>query len=138
LLFAGLGAAFGTLPDLDILLQDAGVARHRSVLSHSLLASTAFALLCYVLWLYYPAFVPQWTWAVAFAATFLHTTVDSLTFSGTQLLFPFTRKNFSGSVGYDNTAANVALIGFCLLALYFIMPEVFSISQEALGSLPAL
>lgn len=89
------GAALGTLPDLDVVL-DYGDAvsntiKHRGF-SHSLLLLPPFALL--ISWLYC-RFRPDafWTFMRVFLLTVsvlvTHTLLDAMTTYGTQLLWPF-------------------------------------------------
>ncbi|MCD6461382.1 MAG: metal-dependent hydrolase [Thermoplasmata archaeon] len=117
---AAVGAFFGVLPDMDIILHGAGAMRHRGPLSHSLLASILISLAALILLPFVPRGLPvhpgSWIPAVAFLASFLHSAVDSLTPSGTLLFYPLSRKRFRGGVRYDSIWANV-LISAVALAL---------------------
>tara|TARA_Y100000588_G_scaffold148733_2_gene162737 strand:+ start:8013 stop:9041 length:1029 start_codon:yes stop_codon:yes gene_type:complete len=89
------GAALGTLPDLDVIL-DYGDAvqntiKHRGF-SHSLLVLPPFALL--ISWLYCRRYADSfWTLSRVFFLTVsvlvTHTLLDAMTTYGTQLIWPF-------------------------------------------------
>ena len=129
-LHIAIGAFFGVAPDLDLLL--AGLARraHRSPASHSLLASSGFALIWAVALLvlrdqaafdFLSGFPVMSTASVAFLASFLHASEDSLTIQGTKLLYPFSRKTFRGPVRYDDHTANLIL---SILAVFAILLSI--------------
>jgi membrane-bound metal-dependent hydrolase YbcI (DUF457 family) len=122
-----LGAAFGLVPDLDLLLSGFGRKVHRSPASHSLMASFILG----ILWmtaliilrdrlsfdLLQGIPIPS-TSLVVFFSSFLHAAEDSLTLYGTRLLFPISKRTFRGPVRYDDYFANLAL---CALAALLIL-----------------
>lgn len=126
-LHMAVGAAFGVLPDLDLLFSGFGRRVHRSPASHSLLASALMA----GAWALSLAVAPgisgldhlsSWpissTAAVAFLASLLHAAEDSMTLYGCKLLFPLSSRTFRGPVRYDDLAANLGLV---VLALFVIV-----------------
>jgi len=113
-----IGAAFGVLPDIDILLSGFGKRIHRSPATHSLLASSIMALV----WLLLVVPMGQVlnpnpfsgvpllpSTAIAFLASFLHSAEDSLSVYGCRLFYPVSRRVFRGPVRYDDWAANGVL-----------------------------
>lgn len=120
-----VGGFFGILPDFDLMLSPLWRGAHRSVASHSLLASFLaaggwFVVLRLVIepWglmdatgLLLPSIL------VAFSASFAHAAEDSLTRQGCVLLYPLSRRRLRGPVRYDDVATNT-LISLCaVLAL---------------------
>lgn len=89
-----VGAALGTLPDLDVLIRYGDPIRdftmHRGF-SHSLLVLPFVASALWMLWLAAsPAARPyRWRWLAAFQLALLtHPLLDALTVYGTQILWP--------------------------------------------------
>jgi membrane-bound metal-dependent hydrolase YbcI (DUF457 family) len=119
-----IGAAFGVLPDIDILFSGLGKRVHRSPATHSILASSIMALIW--LLLVVPAAqildpnplsgVPLLpSTAVAFAASFLHSAEDSLSVYGCRLFYPLSRRIIRGQVKYNDWATN-GLLSFVAIA----------------------
>jgi len=110
-----IGAAFGVLPDIDILLSGFGKRIHRSPATHSLLASSIMALAWLLLVVPmgqslnpnpFSGIPPLPSTVIAFLASFLHSAEDSLSVYGCRLFHPFSRRVFKGPVRYDDWAAN--------------------------------
>jgi len=121
-----IGAAFGVLPDIDILLSGFGKRVHRSSATHSLLASGIMALA----WLFlivsagrfldpnpFSAMPLFSSTMVAFLASFLHSAEDSLSVYGCRLFYPLSRRVFRGPVRYDDWAANGLLSFVAVVAI---------------------
>jgi len=113
-----IGAAFGILPDIDILFSGFGKRIHRSPATHSLLASSIMALAWLLLigptgQVLDPnpfAGIPSLpSTAIAFLASFLHSAEDSLSVYGCRLFYPVSSRVFKGPVRYDDWAANGVL-----------------------------
>ena len=115
------GALFGVLPDSDIALSRLHIAEHRGAYSHSLGSSVILGIAA-GLSAFYIFDMEIRTSALmailAFASSFLHVLVDSMTYSGTYMLWPITRRRFRGWVRYDSITANLAVISLCVLSLY--------------------
>lgn len=97
------GAAFGTLPDLDVFISYDGPIEdftyHRSA-THSLLIHLFVTpVLAWLMTLIHPAtkiHFKSWSWMI-FAVLSTHAFLDSATVYGTQLLWPLTEHPFSFS-----------------------------------------
>jgi inner membrane protein len=89
-----VGAALGTLPDLDVLIRYGDPIRdftmHRGF-SHSLLVLPFVAWILWMLWLVVSARArpDRWRWLLAFQLVLLtHPLLDALTVYGTQIFWP--------------------------------------------------
>ncbi len=101
-----IGAALGTLPDLDVLIPYGGAVEdftyHRGF-SHSLFVLTlaAPAIAWLIAWLMRrrapDVSYARW-WLMTWLVLFTHPLLDGFTIYGTQLLWPLTEHPFSGSV----------------------------------------
>lgn len=101
---AALGAALGTLPDLDVLISHADpisdMTLHRTE-SHSLFFLTLLSPMLAWLWLKCSSTSSSWRRALlaVWLVLITHPLLDMLTIYGTQLLLPFTDQPFGmGSV----------------------------------------
>ena len=115
-----IGAFFGILPDFDLMLAPLYRGAHRSVGSHSLMASAAAAA-CWATLLVFVAPAMDHsltadrdtalsTTTVVFLSMFAHAAEDSLSVGGCRLFYPFSRRRFRGPVRYDDVVANSILI----------------------------
>ncbi len=132
-----LGGFFGIFPDFDIIFSGLGRRVHRSAASHSLLASSIFALAWAVL-LMTVSGMPHLSWldaiplvpstVVVFLASFVHTLEDSLTFQGCRLFYPLSLRKYKGGVRYDDVAANAILTVIAVgVTLLFIQIDLSSL-----------
>ena len=121
-----VGAAFGTLPDLDVLIDFGGAVEnfvfHRSF-SHSLLIqlmlSPLFAWLLLRFQWSKPVSLMRWSVAL-FAIMSTHALLDAFTVYGTQLLWPLTDYPFGvSSIFIIDPAYSVPLL-CAVIALAFI------------------
>lgn len=119
LLYAIIGGVAGVMPDMDIYADKAHIAAHRGAWSHSLLASVIASILTFIplYYLKFPTYSSLWTSLTVFSAFFLHAIADTMTYSGTYLLYPLSKRKYKGFVRYDNPVANAGLILLCLAAL---------------------
>ncbi len=117
ILLSGVVAlVLGSLPDLDMKVP-LRLIDHRSGLSHSLFTVVAVSLLVYLVTLRVPPLDLIMVPATA-AAIASHVLLDTLTFSGCPLLWPFTRHRFSIRLcRYDNTLVNVTISALSLLGI---------------------
>jgi inner membrane protein len=101
-----IGAALGTLPDLDVVIPYGGAVEnftyHRSF-SHSLLVLTLAApliarLIARLMRHRAPAITYGRWWLLTWLVLITHPLLDGFTIYGTQLLWPITEHPFSGSV----------------------------------------
>lgn len=97
-----MGAALGTLPDLDVLIRYGDAVRdmtfHRGF-SHSIFVLTGFALSLWGLlrWRWAPVRAEPMRWGLAIGLTLItHPLLDSLTVYGTQLFWPMTTPPIMG------------------------------------------
>lgn len=122
LLMGLAGALFGVLPDADIIPSAIGLGEHRGAYSHSLGSSIILAIITsFIVYLFFD-FSPEESFylgIVAFSASFLHTLLDTLTYSGTKALWPLSKKKYRGFIRYNNIPANLLIILLCLIALYY-------------------
>ena len=121
LLMGSAGALFGVLPDADIILDTLGIGEHRGAYSHSLGSSIFLGILASVTAYMVFAFTVKeaiYMGVLAFSASFLHTLADTLTYSGTKLLWPFSNKRFKGFVKARNIGANLLIIFLCIVLIY--------------------
>ena len=121
LLMGLAGALFGVLPDSDIILSKLYIAEHRGAYSHSLGSSlilgAAAGLSAYYLFglgLHLSLLMA----VLAALSSFLHVLADSMTYSGTYMLWPLSRRRYRGWVRYDSITANIGIISLCILSLY--------------------
>jgi len=124
LLYAIIGGVAGVLPDIDIYADKAHIAAHRGAWSHSLLASVIAAILTFIplYYLRFPTYSCLWTSFTVFSAFFLHAIADTMTYSGTYLLYPLSKRRYRGFVRYDNIFINGFLIIVCIVLLAFFSP----------------
>ncbi len=122
-LFAIIGGVAGVMPDMDIYADKAHIAAHRGAWSHSLLASVIAAALSFIP-LYYFGYgmFSVYVSLTVFSAFFLHAIADTLTYSGTYLLYPLSKWRYKGFVKYNNPVANALLILLCLALLILLTP----------------
>ncbi len=123
LLMSSAGALFGVLPDADIILDTLGVGKHRGAYSHSLGSSIFLGILTSAVAYMVFAFTMKesiYMGTLAFSASFLHTLADTLTYSGTKLLWPFSSKRFRGFVKARNIGANLLIIFLCIVVVYYL------------------
>ena len=119
-----IGAALGTLPDLDVLIDHGGdvwnFTDHRSY-SHSLfvLPFVAVALWGLLLAAWRGARAQRWRWLVAFQLALLtHPLLDAFTVYGTQLFWPLSTPPVSiGSIFIIDPAYTLPLLVGVLAAL---------------------
>jgi membrane-bound metal-dependent hydrolase YbcI (DUF457 family) len=125
-LYPALGGFFGILPDFDIFLAKAGIARHRGAYSHSFLSSLVLAVIAGAVlffgygWLFGNILPVS---AVIFLATFAHTATDSMTKGGTKLFYPFSGVKIHGRIDYDDWLYNGLLVLLCLVAIAYLAKE---------------
>jgi inner membrane protein len=117
------GAAFGVLPDLDVLVPYANdlanVTNHRSW-SHSWLVQTALApILALCLKRIDTTFNFTTWWLLIWLALVTHSTLDALTVYGTQLFWPFMPSPYSGGSVFiiDPFYSIPLLLGFLWVAI---------------------
>ena len=122
-LFAIIGGIAGVLPDMDIYADKIHVAAHRGAWSHSLMASILAAIISFAP-LYYMGYgmFSAYVTITVFSAFFLHAIADTMTYSGTYLLYPLSKRRYRGFVRYDNIFMNSFLIIICILFLAFFSP----------------
>ncbi len=116
LLSGGIAFILGSLPDLDMRMP-LRVIGHRSGLSHSIFTVTTVSLLVYLVFSGLPPLdlivVPATVGAIT-----SHILLDTLTFSGCPLLWPFTRHRYSAHLcRYDNTLANFVVSALSVLGI---------------------
>ena len=106
------------LPDLDVLLTPVCRSAHRSPWSHSIGAAallTSAWSVAYLFVLPETDFVSaEITFAIAsavvvFLSVLAHAAEDALTHHGCLLLFPVSRRRFSGPFAYDDIVVNATL-----------------------------
>ncbi len=122
-LFAIIGGVAGVMPDMDIYADKLHVAAHRGAWSHSLMASVIAAILSFAP-LYYFGYgmFSVYVSLTVFAGFFLHALADTLTYSGTYLLYPLSKRRYKGFVRYDSIAMNYFLILLCVAVLVLFTP----------------
>lgn len=121
-----IGAALGTVPDLDVLIDFGGAIEnftmHRGF-SHSLwvLPFVGLALWGALLALWPAARVDRWRWLAAFeAALVTHPLLDAFTVYGTQLFWPMTTPPVSiGSIFIIDPAYTLPLLMAAVAAAIF-------------------
>ena len=114
-----IGAFFGLVPDLDLLLSPLIRGAHRCAGSHSFLAAVwmscawAVSLLMVAPKLGIFEAVDTTTLlvttTVVFASVFIHAIEDSFSRGGCRLFYPLSRKRIRGPVRYDDIATNSAI-----------------------------
>ena len=113
-----LGALAGVLPDLDVLLKPLHPEVHRSAWSHSIGASMAASAALLLFMTVLSPVLLDWDIGeteslacagVVFLSMFMHSAGDSFTRSGCRLLYPFSKRRFSGPFRYDDVVANATL-----------------------------
>jgi membrane-bound metal-dependent hydrolase YbcI (DUF457 family) len=123
ILMGSAGALFGVLPDADIILDTLGIADHRGAYSHSLGSSIFLGIAASIIAYYMFAFTLKGSIIMgflAFSSSFLHTLTDTLTYSGTKLLWPFSRKKYRGFVRYNDIGMNALIITLCIATIYLL------------------
>ena len=123
---AAVGALFGTIPDLDVLLvpffsEFQKISLHRGY-SHSILFCLAIGIIgAYILsrlnWTKSLSYVRLWIFA--FLALFTHVMLDAFTSYGTQLFLPFTDLRVSyDSIGIIDPFYTIPLLIGLLISLF--------------------
>lgn len=114
------GGLFGILPDFDVFLNKLGIAKHRGAYSHSLGSSFVISLIFFLLSIFFTSWKIDFIFYLTitvFLATFMHSLLDSLTFGGTILFYPISKKRFGGRIKYDDFIINSLLILLCVVAI---------------------
>lgn len=133
-IFVLLGSLSAVIPDMDVIVSVACSRLHRTAATHSMGASLMIAL---VMTLMLTAFEMLGffemssvqcasAFTICFSAAFTHTSLDSLTVSGTTLFWPFSGRRYRGSFRYDSFSLNasISFLGLAMLAIaLMIAPE---------------
>jgi membrane-bound metal-dependent hydrolase YbcI (DUF457 family) len=110
-----IGAAAGLIPDIDVLLAPLSRRAHRSIWTHSLFASVLLSGIWFAVVLtalrgtglpFAGDGAATASIATVFFASFAHAGEDSATIQGCRLLYPLTRRRFSGPFRYDDIVTN--------------------------------
>ncbi len=121
LLYGLTGALFGVLPDADIILDKLYLAEHRGAYSHSLGASLFMGILAALGAYFIFSFEMEESavlGALSFTAAFSHVILDSMTYSGVEMMWPLNSRRYKGWVRYDSLSANLGIILACGGILY--------------------
>ncbi len=122
LLYGLIGALFGVLPDADIILDKLYLAEHRGAYSHSLGASAIMGAMAGIFAYFLFSMGAEASFIIgilSLSASFSHVILDSMTYSGVKMMWPFSSRKYKGWVRYDNLAVNIGIILACTAALYF-------------------
>ena len=140
-----IGAGFGTLPDLDVLIDFGGpienMTYHRGV-SHSIFVQALVTPLIAWLMLRFKAHQPasflRWCWAL-YLIFVTHSLADTFTVYGTQILWPLTDFPFSHSILFIvDPAYTVPLIVAFVGAFIFKSDRAMRVTTVALVLLDRL